>query len=126
MKREGLQILMAVMGLIPLITGAACFVLGPARMPGGQPVTPSIDGEYRFLSVYWLACGLVIYWMIPNIERHTRLFRFVAGIIFISGLGRLLSILLFGKPHPAYLIAMSIELFIVPLLVPWQASISES
>ena len=54
-------------------------------MPGGQAVTPSIDGEYRFLSVFWFACGVMLYWLIPQVQRQTTAFRFLAGVIFFGG-----------------------------------------
>jgi len=124
MSRRLLQIVVAILGLIPIGTGLAAFVLGPAHMPGGQPVLPSIDNEFRFLSVSWFSLGVMTYWMLPTIERQTRLVRFLAAFIFVGGLGRLLSLLLLGAPHWSYSAAMCLELIGMPLLVIWQASIA--
>jgi len=124
MSRRLLQIVVAVLGLLPIGTGLAAFALGPALMPGGQPVSPSIDNEYRFLAVFWFAFGVVIYWMLPNIERQTSLVRFLCGVIFLGGVGRLISYMTFGAPHGAYSAAMVLELIGMPLLVLWQATIA--
>lgn len=124
MSRRLLQIVVAVLGVIPIGTGLAAFVLGPASMPGGQPVGPSIDNEYRFLAVFWFSFGVLIYWILPTIERRTRLVRFLGGFIFLGGVGRLISLVMFGAPHWSYLAAMALELVGIPLLVLWQAAIA--
>jgi hypothetical protein len=123
-SRRALQVVVAVLGLIPLATGICAFVLGPEAMPGGVPVSPSIQNEYRFLSSFWFAFGVLIYTIVPGIERQTRRVRFLALFIFIGGLGRLWAVLAYGRPQGYYLAAMALELVGIPLLVWWQAAIA--
>jgi hypothetical protein len=124
-RRKALQVALAIFGLIPMLTSVSAFVLGPEGMPGGGDVPPSVDNEYRFLAVYWFGSGVAIYWAIPRIERVTGLFRFVSGIVVLSGIGRLLSTLVAGTPHWSYVAAMLFELIVVPAVIVWQATIAE-
>ena len=65
MKR-GLQILLGVLSLIPIVL-AIQNVLGGAAVLQDGPVTAALDSQFRYLSTFYLALTALIWWMIPNI-----------------------------------------------------------
>lgn len=124
MKR-GLQIFLAVLSLIPFGFGIVNFVLGARFHMPPECVTPRIDSHIRFQFTWFFGLGLIIWWIIPNIEQHTTLFRIIALTLFIGGIGRLASIYVVGIPDAQIVAATAIEL-LFPLLILWQNSIRTS
>ncbi|MGF1524014.1 MAG: DUF4345 domain-containing protein [Leptolyngbyaceae cyanobacterium] len=124
MKR-GLQIFLAVLSLIPFGFGIINFVLGASFHLPSECVTARIDSHIRFQFTWFFGLGLIIWWMIPNIEQHTTLFRIIALTMFVGGIGRLVSIYVVGIPDAPIVAATAIEL-LFPLLILWQNSIRTS
>ncbi|GAA3754091.1 hypothetical protein HDA32_004376 [Spinactinospora alkalitolerans] len=122
--RRGLQVAVAVLALVPILTGLNDVLLGPTMIPGGGEVTPSVDGTFRFNGLFWLATGVIALWMVPRIEWVTTPFRLLFGLIFVGGLVRLLSVAVTGWPHPVFIGAMLMELIGMPLLILVQARVA--
>jgi uncharacterized protein DUF4345 len=57
----------------------------------------------------------------PTIERQTVLFRVLWGMIFIGGIGRLLSMIMLGWPPVAFVAFTAIEIAGAPLFIWWQS-----
>ena len=134
MYKRILQVILAIIGLIALITGALGIVAGMTTDFGdfyGVSVNPRIEGNIildsnlRYFSGLWLGAGLILFWMIPSIERQKLVFRLVAGMIFIGGVGRVISILSFGVPSPLFIAFVVLEL-LFPLLIIWQNRLSQA
>lgn len=122
--RQLLQVIIGVLALIPVTTGAAGLLLG-SRFPafGGEwPV--DLDSHFRFLSAVFLAIGIAFLTCIPRIEYKTARFRLLAALVFCGGLGRLLSYAAAGPPSTGHLIGLCLELLVVPALVVWQRKVS--
>ncbi len=128
MYKRILQIILAIIGLIALITGALGIVAGMTTNFGdfyGVSVNPRIEGNIildsnlRYFSGLWFGVGLILFWMIPSIERQKLVFRLMAGMIFIGGVGRVISMLSFGVPSPLFIAFVVLEL-LFPLLIIWQ------
>jgi Domain of unknown function (DUF4345) len=102
MSRRILQVLTAILGLIPFVTGmlAMTGVDDPVYASLGMPRSPVLDSNLRFFAGVWLGLGIALLWLIPSIERQSTLFRAVWGAVFLGGIGRLLSITLIGLPPP--------------------------
>lgn len=133
MNKKALQFVLAVLGLIPIITGGLSIVLGlRALIVLGDPVPLEavgniiLDSETRFLGAVWFGTGVAIYSMIPSIDKQTTSFRLVMGAIFLGGIGRLLSAFLVGIPPVQFIVFILLELIGMPLLVLWQLYISAS
>ncbi len=120
----GLQIVAAAMSLIPLYYGAMNLVYGAARFIAAEDVTPALDSQFRFQSAWYLGLAFIIWWMIPNIERHTILFRILIGALFLGGLARVYSYIMVGAPPESMLGAMALEL-LLPLLIFWQGRLAQ-
>lgn len=131
MNKKVFQTVLAVLGLIPVITGglSVAFGVNAFSFVGGL-VTPDmasnivLDSEIRFLGAIWFGIGILVFWIIPSIDRQTSLFRLLMAIIFLGGVGRLLSAFLVGIPPTLFIAIIVLELVGMPLLVVWQSSIS--
>jgi len=121
MNRRVLIIVLAVLGAVPVATGLLAIIGGPTVAPGGGPTTPSIDSEYRFVNVFWLGAGLILWWTLLKPQPRALVTRTVLALAAIGGLARLLSVLIVGWPHPVFIGTIVLELVIVPLVILWHA-----
>lgn len=124
MKR-GLQIALAILSFIPLTFGVLGLVYGVGRFIAPEPATASLDSQYRFLSAVYLGVGLLIWRIIPSIEKHGWIVSTVVAAIFAGGLSRLYSAHLYGAAPPAMIAATVLELG-SPLLILWQRAVAKS
>ena len=62
MKRA-FQIVVGILGLIPIYYGALGMITGAAGLMPAEAVTPAIDSQYRFLSAVYLGLGGMIMWL---------------------------------------------------------------
>ena len=115
----------ATLALIPLATG----VLGlmglsdPLYAPLHLPADATLDSNLRFFGGVWLGLGLAVLWLLPRLAQQTVLFRAVWGMIFLGGLGRLLSLAMLGVPFVPFLGATVLEIVGAPLFVWWHARV---
>lgn len=122
MKR-GLQISLGVFSLIPVIFAVLGFLYGAGRLsPDG--VAPELDNQYRYFSGMYLMASFLIWFIIPQIERHGRLLAIVSAAIFIGGLGRVVSTMTAGQPAQDQVVAMGIELVVPVIFVLWQRMVA--
>ena len=125
MSRRALQIVVAVLGLVPVLTGLAGMVLGPSMAGLDPSATPiALDSHVRYLSGLLLAIGLGFWSTIPRIERQTARFRLLTGLVVIGGLGRLLGLVLAGRPPAPMLFGLGMELVVTPSLCWWQSRVA--
>jgi hypothetical protein len=125
-SRRVLQAVIAVLALIPTLTGAAGVLLGPGFLGLPPPWPADLDSHFRFLSGMFLAVGLGLYTCVPEIERRTERFRLLAGLTVCGGLARLSSLLAVGTPSLGHRAGLVMELIVVPGLVVWQARVARS
>jgi hypothetical protein len=123
--RHAFQITLGILSLIPLVFGLSGLLLGTGRFLPADDIVPQLDGQFRFLSGWYLSLAMLIWWMIPNFERHITLFRILCGAIFIGGVGRIISLLVVGTP-PSFQIAATVFELCVPLLAVWQARLART
>ena len=108
--KKTLQILLIILSFIPLFFGIMGIVLGAGRWLPAEVVTPAIDNQYRYLSGFYLSLAFLIWWMVPNIEKHTAPLRILVAAIFIGGLARAYSMMTIGFPPMANVYGMVLEL----------------
>jgi hypothetical protein len=128
MSRRILQVLTAILSLIPMVTGmlAMTGVDDPVYASLGMPRSPVLDSNLRFFAGVWLSLGIALLWLIPSIERQTTLFRAVWGAVFLGGIGRLLSVTFIGLPPFPFIGFTALEIIGAPLFIYWQGLISRS
>ena len=118
-----LIVVLAVLGAVPVATGLLAIVGGPTVAPGGGPTTPSIDSEYRFVNVFWLAAGLILWWTLRRASDRALVTRVVLVIAATGGIARLISVLVVGWPHPVFVGTIVLELVVVPLVIWWHSRV---
>jgi Domain of unknown function (DUF4345) len=127
MNKRGLQIAMALLGAIPVLTGIiAMFGLSdPLYASAGIPSNATLDSNLRFFGGIWLGVGLSLYLLIPNIEKQTLLFRVLWGMIFLGGIGRLASMLFLALPPLPFIGLIVLEIVGAPFFIWWQARLAK-
>ena len=129
MKRETerrlLQAATALACLVPLSMGGLSVLKSADVLRGvAQPLPIDLDSHFRYLSGLLLGIGLVFLASIPRIETKTIVFRTLGAVIFVGGLGRLLSLVEAGVPGPGHRFGLAMELIVVPLIVLWQGRVA--
>jgi hypothetical protein len=84
-----------------------------------------LDSNLRFYYGLTLGLGLIIFWIIPSIEKRKTIFRLISLMIFLGAIGRVISLMTAGIPSIPFIIFTLLELFF-PLLIFWQNKITES
>jgi hypothetical protein len=87
------------------------------RGPPSGPWPATMDSELRFYAALWGAYGALLLraaWSGPRALSQTP---WLAAVFFAGGVGRLLSRLSVGAPHPFFTLLMLIELSLPALMV---------
>jgi hypothetical protein len=124
MTRQGLQVVLRILGLVAFVLGTLTVVIGGASVVGGGDVTPTIDSELRFYAAWYAAAGVVLLRAAPRVESAGPTIRAFCAVLFVCGLARLLSVITGGTPHPVALVLMVLEFVIPALVVPWQTAVA--
>jgi hypothetical protein len=100
-------------GLSCVAIGVYHFALGTASVPGATDANATVDSRERFYSAYFAGYGLA--WLRTARKSPIRVgeVRLLAGLMALSGIGRLISLVHNGRPHWFQEVLTAIE-FIVP------------
>lgn len=118
-----LIIVLAAFGAIAGASGLSGITLGPSLVPGGAPVPASVDSQYRFAFVFWLAAGVALLWSLFRLRERSRITQTALALTFAGGLARLVSAIAIWWPHPVFIATLTLELVGVPLVLWWHARI---
>ncbi len=115
----GLQIGLGILSLIPLFFAVMGILNGASFfMPdGGYPA--ALDNQLRYLSAIYLLVTMLLWWTIPNIEKHGTVLTFVCAAIFIGGIARFVSYSTVGPGLDQQFAGMILELS-SPIFLIWQ------
>ena len=119
MQRSALILTLAVLGAVAVASGLYAIIFGPTSVPGGSPTSSSVDSEYRFVNVFWLAAGVAVWWSLFRLRERSTVLRTMLVLAFIGGLARVLSAVVTGWPHPVFIASTVLELVVVPLVLWW-------
>lgn len=127
MSKRLLQIVTVLLALVPLITGAIGLsgVRDPLYVALGLPADPELDSNLRFFAGFWAGAGFALLWTVPKIESRAAVFRTIWAMIFLGGLGRLLSALIIGLPPRPFVGFTALEIIGAPLFVLWQMRVAK-
>jgi hypothetical protein len=122
-QQRVLIIVLAVLGAVAVASGLAGVILGPAFVPGGASAPASVDSEYRFTNVFWLAAGVALWWSLFRPRERKSVTRVMLALAVAGGLARLISVAVVGWPHPVFIATLALELVVVPLVIWWHAHV---
>jgi hypothetical protein len=129
-NKRPLQITLYIVSAFVVLTGLLDVFAGIEGLRTLDRFLPApyrtIDTQVRFLGAIWLGFGVMLAWIIPNIEQQTMLFRLMMGAIFLGGLARILSLMTLGAPPLFFIGLMVLEIVGAPLLVFWQSRVSQT
>lgn len=120
---RSLKLLSLVMGVSCALIGAYHFALGVASVPGAGSAATN-DSRERFYGALFLGFGLAWIWLARQSPMPATLVRFLAGIFFLGGVGRVVSLIAKGQPHWFQNVLMVIELAL-PAIFFWLATADE-
>ncbi|MBP0590863.1 DUF4345 domain-containing protein [Paraburkholderia sp. LEh10] len=126
--RRALQVATVILALVPVITGLVG-MMGLGDPLYGKLLLPhdaTLDSNLRFYAGVWLGLGLAAFWIAPRIERETALFRALWLMIFIGGIGRLVSLVAVGMPFAPFIGFTALEVIGAPLFVWWQQRVARA
>jgi Domain of unknown function (DUF4345) len=96
-----------------IVIGVYHFALGTASVPGATDANATVDSRERFYSAYFAGYGLA--WL--GAARRTPIratdVRLLAGLMLVSAVGRVISLVHKGRPHWFQEVLTAVE-FIVP------------
>jgi hypothetical protein len=121
--RRALQIIVLLLRLLPLKVGGLGLLFGVEFYIPLAAANPNLDSQFRFASGLDVGLALIVWWIVPQIEVQTSLFRIVCGAVFLGGLGRLAAWHFTRAPRVAVMAVTAIEL-LVPALTPRRRSSS--
>ncbi len=112
-RDRGLRNLAAFTGLSCMAIGAYHFALGTASVPGATDANATVDSRERFYSAYFAGYGFA--WMRAARKYPVRAgdVHLLAGVMLLSGIGRLISLARNGRPHWFQEVLTAVE-FVVP------------
>lgn len=114
----GLQIVLGLFSLIPLAFAVMGLMSGMAGADPAATVSAAVDNQYRYMSGVYILVTLLLWYAIPNIERHFTLMALICAALVIGGIGRFLSQTAIGPGTPQQSAGMLIELG-SPILLAW-------
>jgi hypothetical protein len=100
-------------GLSCIVIGIYHFALGTASVPGATDANATVDSRERFYSAYFAGYGLA--WLSASRRSPIRAaeVRLLAGLMLVSAVGRVISLVHYGRPHWFQEVLTAVE-FIVP------------
>jgi len=91
--------------------------IGAYRGPPSEPWPASMDSELRFYAALFGAYSLAQIWVARDLDARLGLVPWLAGAFFVGGVGRVISYLAVGAPHPFFLLLMAFELLAPPVWI---------
>ena len=128
---QTLRILLAVLGVSAILIAVSIIALGAQATAWtaerlydavtgyrslSEPWPATMDSELRFYAALWGAYGMVLIAVARDFARRGGFVPALATIFFVGGVGRAISYVAVGPPHPAFTALMAIELILPPIL----------
>ncbi|WPB84202.1 DUF4345 family protein [Sediminicoccus rosea] len=104
--------------LVPILGGGAGALFGVAAL--GEAGGAATGSHLRYLSGLLLGLGLCAFWCAGDLRRRGALFSALCAIFVLGGAARALGVAAEGVPPWPHLLALGMELGVVPAL--WLAA----
>ncbi|MFJ3926266.1 DUF4345 domain-containing protein [Streptomyces sp. NPDC090022] len=120
-----------VLRVLTQVTGWACVAigllhvaLGNAALPGATSAGATVDSWGRFMGAAFTGYGLAWLWAARQHPIPARAVRWLAGVLLLGGVGRLISLAVHGWPH-GFQIALTVIELVMPPVYFWLADAEE-
>lgn len=107
-----------------VVLGGLSVLFGASLVPDEGTVTPDVDTEMRFFSVWYAAGGVALLSSMRRLESAGTTIRLIGAAFFVAGCARILSWIDVGSPHSLFLVLMVAELLLPLVIIPWHAAIA--
>jgi hypothetical protein len=121
-EKRLLQIVLAIVSLVPISAGLAGVAQGPHFFHVAAQVWA--DSHMRYLSGLLLGIGVLVWTIIPKVEKRGEALGALTLIVAIGGLSRLYSLITVGQPNTMMTCALFVELGLTPALFLWQRRVA--
>ncbi len=114
-------------GLVLAAFGAYYLILGTAGLPDTEagPVNPTLESQFRFFSAMMVGVGAAFITIAIKFQWANMLW-LVCLMVFIGGIGRVLSWAFSGTPNYVLIVLMVVELAFPPALLVWHKYIAKT
>ena len=114
-------------GLVIAGFGAYYLILGTAGLPDTEadPVNPTLENQFRFFSAMMVGVGAAFITIAIKFQWANMLW-LVCLMVFVGGIGRVLSWAFSGTPNYILIILMVVELAFPPALLVWHKYIAKT
>ncbi|WP_432097489.1 DUF4345 domain-containing protein [Streptomyces sp. bgisy100] len=119
-----LRWLVLVMGYACAAIGVFHFALGIDSVPGEGSAGATVDSRERYYGAIFLGYGLAWIWAARQSPIPARAVRLLAGVFLLGGVGRLLSLAVYGQPHWFQIVLTAVELALPPVYF-WLSAVDE-
>lgn len=116
----GVGVLIAAFGAYYLVTGTA----GVPESSGGE-VNPTLESQFRFFAAMMVGVGAAFVAIAIKFQWANMLW-LVCLMVFLGGIGRVLSWAFSGTPHFTMIVLMIVELAFPPALLVWHRFIAKT
>jgi Domain of unknown function (DUF4345) len=103
-------------------------VLGIGSVPGegtgASPTGVTVDSRERFYNAIFIGYGLAWLWVARQRPIPATVVRWLAGLLLLGGVGRVISVAWYGWPH-GFQVALGVVELTVPLVYFWLATADE-
>jgi peptidoglycan/LPS O-acetylase OafA/YrhL len=103
--------------LVPMLAGGGGALWGPAAL--GEAGGAATGSHLRYLSGLLLGMGLCAFWCAGDLRRRGAIFSALCAIFVLGGAARALGVVTEGAPPWPHLLALVMELGVVPALWAW-------
>ncbi|MFE6502771.1 DUF4345 domain-containing protein [Kitasatospora sp. NPDC057738] len=117
---KALRVLTWTMGIACVAIGFLHILLGNDAMPGIADAGPTVGSFGRFMGAVFAGYGVAWIRAARQAPVPAGTVRWLAAVLLLGGLARVLSIVVDGRPHWFQLVLMAIELGLAPVYL-WLA-----
>lgn len=117
-SRRGLRLLLTAFGVVAVAFGAISILFGAGAVLGHGAASASVDSELRFYAAWYVVAGWLALRAAREPEREAFLIRVLCAGLLVGAGGRLISLGVSGRPHPAFMVLLALEL-LVPAMALW-------
>lgn len=113
--------LLYVFGAVAIVAGGWTVVTGSESIPSAGDLNANVESELRFYATWWIAAGVFLVWLAPQVEDRTRELWVFCGLLALAATARLFAVIDTDWPSTGQTILMGIEYALAALLPAWQA-----